>query len=144
MSYEQQRSDDSHEPSDGPSRAARNSTMQIFGPLLAGFAIDAIDLITFGPIGLYTGMIIGGTVGYLLAPYLGFPKQKWWVSSLLTGIYCTLPLTAFLPAATFAVLVSRLITSRPAPEASGQDPALRKEGSIEIDYEVIDEDAEHR
>jgi hypothetical protein len=140
MPGDQRQNHDSEEPRDERPGAIPNATKQIMGPLLAGFAIDAIDLITFGPVGIYTGLIVGGVVGYFLAPYLGFPQRKWWVSSLLTGVYCTLPLTAFVPAATFAAVVTTLISKQTVEPSSDNDATLSKEGSIEVDYEVIDDD----
>lgn len=137
MTFDSQQSDD---PS-GPTRPrlVSDASKRLFGPLLAGFAVDAIDLMTFGPVGLYTGLLIGGAVGYVLAPYLGFPRERWWMSSLLTGIYCTLPLTAFVPAATFAAVTAQLLSSSGrGTDAQAQDPELRPDGSIEAKYEVIE------
>ncbi len=125
----------------GTTRGGSSDRMkQIFGPLLAGLAIDLIDLATFGPVGIYTGLLIGGTVGYLLAPHLGFERRSWWISALLTGVYCTLPLTAFIPAATFAAIASRLLSAAPEEPSQTADPALRREDAIEVDYEVVDDD----
>jgi len=122
-----------------------DATKQVFGPMLAGFAIDVLDLMTVGPIGLYSGLLIGGAVGYVLAPTLGFPRHRWWISSLLTGIYCTLPLTAFVPAATFAVLVSRLASRGAAVrDAPSHDATMRPEGAIDVEYEVVEHEPEER
>jgi hypothetical protein len=111
--------------------------------MVAGLAIDGLDLMTYGPIGLYAGLIVGGTAGYLLAPMLGFSERGRWLSALMTGIYCTVPLTGFIPAAAVAAGLSQVLLrgqERGAEEIpSEQDPALRPEGSIEADYEVTDE-----
>ena len=43
-----------------PPPAVRGGLMRAFGPMIAGLAIDGLDLMTYGPIGLYTGLILGG------------------------------------------------------------------------------------
>jgi len=109
--------------------------------MLAGLVIDAIDLATFGPIGLYSGMLIGGAVGYLMAPELGFPARGRWACALMTGVYCTLPLTGFIPAAAIgAGIAHSLLGDEERPEEGdglepGQPPA------IEVEYESEWEDA---
>lgn len=117
---------------------------RLFGPMLAGLAIDALDLATFGPVGLYYGLIVGGAAGYWLAPDLGFPPRARWQSALLTGIYCTMPFTAFLPIATAAAAISRAVTKEPEPSSPNSDPALRPEDSIEVDYESHWDDPDSR
>jgi hypothetical protein len=80
--------------------------------MLAGFAIDAVDLMTFGPIGLWSGLVLGGAVGYWLAPEIGFNGRARWMCALLAGFYCTMPMTGFMPAATLlAGLWSALVGS---------------------------------
>ena len=107
---------------------------RLVGPMLAGLAIDALDLVTFGPIGVYTGMLVGGVVGYWLAPQLGFPPKGRWLSALMTGIYCTMPLTGFLPAATIAAGLSRALFQDEDAVASDEDPATHSDDSIEAEY----------
>ena len=34
--------------------------LRTFGPMAAGLVIDGLDLMTYGPIGLYTGLAVGG------------------------------------------------------------------------------------
>ena len=107
---------------------------RLFGPMVAGLVIDAIDLATFGAIGAYSGMLIGGAVGYWLAPELGFPPKGRWLSALMTGVYCTLPLTGFIPAATIAAGLSQVILQEGDDEASKPEPAQRSDDSIEAEY----------
>jgi hypothetical protein len=136
----------SHERGRGaarPHRAGAPPGTQLFGPMLAGLAIDALDLITFGAIGVYTGMILGGVVGYWLAPMLGFPPRGRWLCAIMTGVYCTLPLTGFIPAAAIAAAVSRTII-RNQPADPSLDPALRPDGSIDVEYEVVRSEPEPR
>ncbi|MBW2274095.1 MAG: hypothetical protein JRG96_12545 [Deltaproteobacteria bacterium] len=122
--------------------------LRFFGPMVAGLAIDGLDLITYGPIGLYAGLILGGSAGYLLAPMLGFSERGRWLSALLTGVYCTVPLTGFLPAAAIAAGLSQVFLhgqeARPDEITNEGDPALRPEGSIEVDYEVEEEVEDER
>ena len=120
-----------------PPPAAESGLMQAIGPMMAGLAIDGLDLMTFGPIGLYTGLMLGGAVGYWLAPRLGFPPRARWLAALMTGIYCTIPLTGFIPAAAIAAGLSRaLFRGSAMPVEANADPALRREGSIDVEFEV--------
>jgi len=118
---------------------------QTLGPMLAGLAIDALDLVTFGPIGLYTGLVLGGAVGWWLAPALGFPPRGRWLCALMTGIYCTIPLTGFIPAAAIAAGLSRtLLRGDRAPGRPNPDPSLRPEGSVEVEFEAHEIDPKTR
>jgi hypothetical protein len=117
---------------------------RVFGPMLAGLAIDALDLMTFGPIGIYTGVIVGGAAGWWLAPELGFPQRMRWLCAALTGLYCTIPLTGFLPLAAIVAGISRLFDA-PLEETEGAaDDALDPKGSIEAEYESQWEDPHSR
>ena len=119
----------------GPPRAAESGLAQAIGPMIAGLAIDGLDLMTFGPIGLYAGLILGGALGYWLAPRLGFPPGARWLAGLMTGIYCTIPLTGFIPAAAIAAGLSRaLFRGNATPVEASTDPALRREGSIDVEF----------
>ena len=113
---------------------------RLIGPMIAALAIDALDLMTYGPIGLYVGMIFGGALGYWLAPELGFSARTRWMCAAMTGLYCTLPLTGFLPMATVAAGVSRLLMpdSDEALNPTGSVHEIREnpEGSIEVEYEA--------
>jgi hypothetical protein len=83
------------------------------GPLAAGAIIDAVDLATFGPVGVWIGMLAGGAVGWWLAPSLGFSRRHRWLCAALTGVYCTLPMTGFLPVATLVGGTIRLLSREP-------------------------------
>ena len=108
---------------------------QIIRPIFAALAIDLLDLATFGPLGLYVGMILGAAVGFWLTPLLGFPPHRRWLSALATGVYCTLPLTGLLPLATLASLVSRsLVGGNPRVDGSHEADTA---GVIDVDYEVV-------
>jgi hypothetical protein len=123
------------EPSESASDPGMTSaTKRLVGPMLAGLAIDAVDFMTFGPIGIYTGMIVGGAAGYWLAPKLGFPPKGRWLSALMTGIYCTMPITGFIPAAAIAAGLSQTLFREDDTAASHADPNLRPDESIEAEY----------
>lgn len=113
---------------------------RLLGPMLAGLAIDAVDLATFGPIGVYYGLLLGGAVGWFLAPSLGFPARKRWVSALLTGVYCTMPFTSVLPLATAAATIARATRKGEGAGHESSDPALRREGAIDVEFESRSED----
>lgn len=109
--------------------------------MLAGLAIDALDLLTYGPIGIYAGMILGGVVGWWLAPRLGFPPHARWICALATGIYCTVPLTGFVPAAMLAAGITQALLQDPdrGRGTAESDPALRPEGAIDAEFEVLED-----
>ena len=71
-----------------------------FGPILGGIIIDFTDLATFGPFGIYAGMIIGGGVGYWVASLYRLSKNQRIMIALLSGVYCAMPGTEFIPVAT--------------------------------------------
>ena len=118
---------------------------QTLGPMIAGLAIDGLDLMTFGPVGLYAGLLLGGAVGYWLAPALGFPPRSRWLAALMTGIYCTIPVTGFIPAAAIAAGLSRaLFRDKGTPPATNADPALRSDGAIDVEFESKEIDPKTR
>ena len=128
-----------------PPAVPERGLKQILGPMVAGIAIDGLDLITFGPIGLYAGLILGGAVGYWLAPMLGFPPKGRWIAALMTGIYCTIPLTGFIPVAAIAAGLTRALSRGDAmPVEPNDDPALRSEGSIDVEFESKEIDPKTR
>ena len=128
-----------------PLAVTESGLMRAIGPMIAGLAIDGLDLMTFGPIGLYAGLILGGVVGYWLAPMLGFPPKGRWLAALMTGIYCTIPLTGFIPAAAIAAGLTRALSrGDTTPVAQSDDPALRPEGSIDVEFESKEIDPKTR
>ncbi len=110
------------------------------GPMAAGLASDALALATFGPIGCYAGLNLGSAAGWWLAPMLGFPPRGRWLCAIMTGVYCTLPLTGFIPAATVAAGLSHAILRDDEPAEPPLDPALGPEGAIDAEYEVVEDD----
>ena len=85
-------------PAPAPDQAKRLN--RFFGPVVAGILIDIVDLETFGPIGLYLGLPIGGLAGYWMGYCLGLAPKHRWLCALAAGIYCTVPGTEMIPLAT--------------------------------------------
>jgi hypothetical protein len=86
-------------------------------PILGGLILDFADFVTLGPVGLYTGMIVGCTIGWLISGIYGFSKNGRLLFSLLAGIYCTVPGTFFLPLATVISAVARF-REQPTPSTN--------------------------
>ena len=90
-----------------------------FFPILGGLILDFADLATFGPVGIYAGMIVGCTIGWLISGIYGFSRKGRMILSLLAGIYCTVPGTFFLPLATVVSAVARFQKNpKPPPNDS--------------------------
>ena len=99
--------------------------------------LDLADLLTFGPLGLWTGLLLGLVLGWMLAPQLGFASRRW-LPSLLAGVYCMTPGTALIPLAAIWTGVRSLASPPGQPPARGADAR----GSLEADYEARWEDDE--
>jgi hypothetical protein len=74
-------------------------------PILGGIILDCADLATYGLAGLYTGMIVGCTVGWLISDFYEYSKKGRVVFAILAGVYCTTPGTFFLPLATLSAVL---------------------------------------
>jgi hypothetical protein len=70
-----------------------------FGPLAGGMILDLVDLSTFGPFGI-GGFFIGGLVGWWICSVYNVATTTRLTVALLSGVYCLLPLTEFIPVAT--------------------------------------------
>lgn len=84
------------------------SRVQLLGPIAAGLLLDLADFATLGPVGLWAGLVVGGTAGYLLALGLGVRPERRWGYALAAGVYCSLPFTGYLPVATLLGAMIRL------------------------------------
>lgn len=73
-----------------------------FGPIIAGLLIDVMDLSTFGIFGIASGMVLGGILAWWICAIYAIPTKQRWIWVLLAGIYCTIPMTEFIPIATIA------------------------------------------
>jgi hypothetical protein len=96
--------------------------------------LDLVDFATYGPIGLWAGLVVGGLAGYVLAASMGVAAQRRWPYALVAGIYCMLPFTAFLPIATVLGGLIRLRESRPA--GLEHEPLESHPDAIEAEYEA--------
>jgi hypothetical protein len=103
----------------------------VLGPIAAGLLLDLVDFATYGPVGLYAGLIVGGAAGYLLALAMGVRLERRWGYALAAGLYCMLPFTAFLPVATLVGALIRLrekdLSAAEPPAAADPPPALEAE-----------------
>jgi S-ribosylhomocysteine lyase LuxS involved in autoinducer biosynthesis len=82
-------------------------------PVVTGLLIDLIDFATFGPVGIYTGFVLGGLAAYLLFSLQGVPRRQCFYAAIVAGIYCTTPLTEFTPLGT---LLGFYLGLRESPE----------------------------
>ncbi len=69
------------------------------GPLVGGMILDLVDLSTFGPFGV-GGFFIGSLIGWWICSIYQITTSTRLLLALLSGIYCLLPLTEFVPLAT--------------------------------------------
>ena len=93
-------------------------------PILGGLILDFADFVTFGPVGLYAGMIVGCTIGWLISGIYGFSRNGRILLSLLAGVYCTIPGTFFLPLATAISALARF-REKPAPPTNDSQKTTR-------------------
>ena len=94
----------------GPSRGRRAA--EAFGPISAGLAIDAVDFMARGPIGLMIGMFVGGTLAYAFTTYWRLPVWQRMLWALAAGLYCLIPRPRFIPLGTIVGAVSQYFQSR--------------------------------
>lgn len=99
------------------------------GPLAAGILLDLLDLATFGPVGIFTGAIVGGWAGWMIGKFEGLDRDGRIAIAVCAAIYMTIPMTEPWPVATLFTLVARFFRepprSRPPDghDASRDDPA---------------------
>jgi hypothetical protein len=89
-----------------------DSLEQAVGPVVGGLIIDSIDLFSFGPLGLLGGTLIGGSVAYCLAGLNDLPVWQRTLLAIVAGIYCAIPFTNFIPAATIVGVLLHFFQSR--------------------------------
>ncbi|GAK51329.1 hypothetical protein U14_02572 [Candidatus Moduliflexus flocculans] len=76
-------------------------------PIIPPLVLDAVDFFSFGPIGVYFGLILGCPVGYWVCSCYRMPMWKRLLGALFAGLYCMLPFTEWLPAATLIAFYAR-------------------------------------
>ncbi len=94
----------------------RRRLKQAFRPIIPGLILDLVDFITFGPLGVYLGIIVGCPLGYWICAksHLSFLKRL--LGAVLAGVYCTLPFTGWLPAAALLGFYTRFWETPPEAE----------------------------
>ncbi len=121
-----------------PSRIKR-----FFGALVAGGVLDAVDLVTFGPVGLSVGLLAGAVVGWWLGPSLGIPARRRGLGAVLSGLYCMTPLTAFLPLASLGAALASLTQKQGSPGRGSPVEADPPE-AIGVEFRAIREECKTR
>ena len=117
--------------------------MQRFLPYAAAALLDAIDLATFGPMGIWVGFVLGALAGWGLAEYLGFAQRNRWMGATLAGLYCMMPGTHLLPLATMVTAIRQLSgKSDPnaVPPLGGKASGKSVAEPIVVDYRTLDDD----
>ena len=121
--------------------------MERLVPFAAAALLDAVDLATFGPLGLWVGFVLGALTGWFLADSLGFKRQNRWMGGALGGLYCMLPGTSVLPVATIVTALRRLGDRREeklVPQATPEPKPRAARGSdetpITVDYREVEDD----
>lgn len=76
-------------------------------PTLVGFLLDALDVLTFGPLGLRGGLVAGSLAAFALLSMLGVPFRFRIPIALGAGVYCAMPGTEFLPLGTLIGVLLR-------------------------------------
>lgn len=81
-------------------KAHSSRAERAFGPVAVGLIMDLVDFSTFGPMGLYFGLLAGGSLTWYLCGLYDMPRRRRWPWVLAAGLYCTIPFTEFVPVAT--------------------------------------------
>jgi len=132
-------------------RQLDTSKWRLLLPFAMGALIDMADALTFGPVELRFGLLIGGILGWVLAKVLGFPPRYRWIAIALSGIYCALPGTATFPLGMTLAALSQLFGWRAAeeppppddgggpdrdrPDYTGDGPVIEAEYRSKVDTE---------
>ena len=78
----------------------RSGTKSRLAMILVGFLLDGLDLLTFGPLGIRLGFIVGFLAAFFLFSSVGIPMKKRLLYSLAAGVYCLIPGTERWPLGT--------------------------------------------
>ena len=95
-----------------PAARAALADGALIGPILAALIVDAGDLLTFGPIGIYAGFLVGAGLTFWLTSLgkMAIPFRL--LCACVAGIYCTLPMTELVPIATIVSVAHRFFDWR--------------------------------
>jgi hypothetical protein len=87
-------------------------TFEALGPVAGGIALDLVDLASFGPVGIFTGLGVGGLLGWYLSGIYGYSRSTRRWAALAAAVYCAMPMTEPLPLATILSVISKLAPSK--------------------------------
>lgn len=76
--------------------------------IFVGMMLDALDFLTFGPLGLKIGLPVGMLAGFALFSLLKIPLRRRVLYSIAAGIYCAVPATSPFPLGTLLALLMKL------------------------------------
>lgn len=82
--------------------------LSLAAPLLVGMLIDVVDVLSFGPQGFATGILVGAPLAWWCASMWGLPRSVRLLAAAAAALYCFVPGTEILPLATFAQVVARI------------------------------------
>jgi hypothetical protein len=105
------------------------------GPIAGGLILDFFDLLTFGPIGIFAGVLVGSCVGWWVGGLYNFKTRGRLIISALSAIYMTIPFTAPLPLATMISAIARFSNTR-IPESAYEG---RSADEVEVEAKVVEE-----
>lgn len=77
------------------------------GPIAGGLILDGVDLMTFGPVGVFGGFLLGGAAGWWITSIYGFQQRTRAIVAVLAAIYTAIPLTEPFPFATAVAALGR-------------------------------------
>lgn len=102
-------------------RATLSRWNHAIGPVAAGMIIDALDLLTLGPLGLAAGIPVGMAAGFWLARSLGLERRLCWTCAVAAGVYCMIPFTEVLPLGTLVGAICRFQNQDATSAGENQD-----------------------
>lgn len=82
-------------------------TLGFAAPLLVGLLIDVVDLLSFGPQGLVTGLLVGAPLAWWGASMWGASRGVRLTAAIAGMLYCLVPGTELLPLATLLQVITR-------------------------------------
>jgi hypothetical protein len=90
------------------------------GPLAGAMLLDFVDLVTFGPIGLFGGFLLGAAVGWWISSIYEFTTRGRALFAALAALYTAIPFTEPIPVATIIAALARFREREPPalPESS--------------------------
>ena len=88
------------------------------GPIAGGLILDFVDLVTFGPLGLLGGFMLGGVAAWWITSIYRLSPIKRLVFVVLAMAYTAAPLTSVIPLATLISACARFEPQLPETSAT--------------------------